>query len=418
VLERLSYDAWGKRRFANGADDPSGSITSQTTRGFTAQEELSVGGLVHLNGRVYDPTFGRMTSADPTVPDPLDPQAWNRYSYVGNDPLSFTDPSGFSWLSHFFHQVASYLQANPLVRSILQIGLTTLLSLVNPGLGFIGTFIAATASAAIVTGLAGGKLNDDIRAAAIAGATAVAFYVVGSFTGHTPAFGTLQYVENIAGHAAVGCVIAVASGGACGPGAVAGAAGSAAAPIASQAGLVGGSAISGVAGGLASVAVGGKFADGAVTASFGYLFNAAAGRLMGQWVGGSLIGVLGLEAGPLDIAIVGVGRFIGGQIGSAIEDLVSSSASSSAQGVQLAKSLASEQQMGEPGTPMAGNGTNAPIKDIDRLLQQYGGNAGDWSKMTSSPYNAVDGVQIQTHWYENVQTGQIVEMKTKFGWWR
>jgi len=25
VVERLSYDAWGKRRFANGSDDPAGS---------------------------------------------------------------------------------------------------------------------------------------------------------------------------------------------------------------------------------------------------------------------------------------------------------------------------------------------------------------------------------------------------------
>jgi uncharacterized protein RhaS with RHS repeats len=45
VVERLSYDAWGKRRFANGTDDPSGSITSQSTRGFTGEEELSVSGL-------------------------------------------------------------------------------------------------------------------------------------------------------------------------------------------------------------------------------------------------------------------------------------------------------------------------------------------------------------------------------------
>jgi RHS repeat-associated protein len=271
VLQRLSYDAWGKTRLQTGADGQ--PPASDTTRGFTGQEELSVSGLVHLNGRVYDPTFGRMISADPTVPDPLDPQAWNRYSYVGNDPLSFTDPSGFSWLSHFFHQVASYLQANPLVRSVLQIALTTIVALANPELGFIAVFIGATASAAIVTGLAGGTLNDDIRAAAIAGATAVAFYAVGGFTGHTPEFGTLEYVENIAGHAAVGCLISVASGGACGSGAVAGAVGAAVAPIASQAGLVGGTAISGVAGGLASVAVGGKFANGAVTAAFGYLSN-------------------------------------------------------------------------------------------------------------------------------------------------
>jgi len=91
-VQRLSYDPWGKSRLPNGADgQPS---NPPTTRGFTAQEELTVSGLVHLNGRVYDPMFGRMISADPTVPDPLDAQAWNRYSYVGNDPLTFTDPSG------------------------------------------------------------------------------------------------------------------------------------------------------------------------------------------------------------------------------------------------------------------------------------------------------------------------------------
>ena len=75
VVERLSYDAWGKRRFPNGADDTTGSITSQTTAGFTGQEELADMGLVHLNGRVYDPTIGRMMSADPYVPDPTNGQA-------------------------------------------------------------------------------------------------------------------------------------------------------------------------------------------------------------------------------------------------------------------------------------------------------------------------------------------------------
>ncbi len=93
VVERLSYDAWGKRRFPNGTDDPTGSITSQTSRGFTGQEELADVGLVHLNGRVYDPLIGRMMTADPMVPDPTNGQAWNRYSYVINNPLSFTDPS-------------------------------------------------------------------------------------------------------------------------------------------------------------------------------------------------------------------------------------------------------------------------------------------------------------------------------------
>ncbi|MBH5403175.1 RHS repeat protein, partial [Bradyrhizobium sp. CNPSo 4010] len=95
VVERLSYDAWGKRRNPNGTDDTTGSITSQSSRGFTGEEQLSVSGLVHLNGRVYDPIVARMTSADPTIPRPLSTQGWNRYTYVYNAPLNLTDPTGY-----------------------------------------------------------------------------------------------------------------------------------------------------------------------------------------------------------------------------------------------------------------------------------------------------------------------------------
>ena len=46
--QRDAYDAWGKRRFANGTDDVTGSITSQTPRGFTGEEMLASVGLLHL----------------------------------------------------------------------------------------------------------------------------------------------------------------------------------------------------------------------------------------------------------------------------------------------------------------------------------------------------------------------------------
>jgi RHS repeat-associated protein len=237
VAERLSYDAWGKRRFSNGADDPSGSITSATTRGFTGEEELSVNGLVHLNGRVYDSLLGRMMSADPTVPDPYNPQAWNRYSYVGNDPLTFTDPTGYSWLSSFFSAIGNFFRSifsNSIVRAIVQIALAILLTPANPLA--IQVFLAAAASAAVVTGLAGGKLGQILRAGVIAGAQALAFFEVGNFT--TPALASTDpavqlggYIENVAGHAAVGCLSAVASGGQCGPGALSAGVADAAAPV-------------------------------------------------------------------------------------------------------------------------------------------------------------------------------------------
>ncbi|MHB8423544.1 MAG: RHS repeat-associated core domain-containing protein [Gammaproteobacteria bacterium] len=55
---------------------------------------------IYLNGGVYDPTIGRFISADPTVPDPLYSQAFDRYSYVYNRPLEHTDPSGYG-CSHY-----------------------------------------------------------------------------------------------------------------------------------------------------------------------------------------------------------------------------------------------------------------------------------------------------------------------------
>jgi len=44
---------------------------------------------------LYEPRFGRFVQADPVVDDGLDGQAYNRYSYVTNNPLRYTDPSGF-----------------------------------------------------------------------------------------------------------------------------------------------------------------------------------------------------------------------------------------------------------------------------------------------------------------------------------
>ncbi len=84
VVERLSYDAWGKRRQPNGADDPAGSLTSQTTRGFTGHEQLDDVDLIHMNGRVYDPLLGRFGTPDPMTESPFSTQGWNRYAYVGN----------------------------------------------------------------------------------------------------------------------------------------------------------------------------------------------------------------------------------------------------------------------------------------------------------------------------------------------
>ena len=51
-------------------------------------------GLYWYSSRFYDPSVGRFLSPDTLVPDPKNPQALNRYSYVYNNPLRYNDPSG------------------------------------------------------------------------------------------------------------------------------------------------------------------------------------------------------------------------------------------------------------------------------------------------------------------------------------
>jgi hypothetical protein len=49
-----------------------------------------------MNARMYSPVMGRFLSPDPIVADPENSQAYNRYAYVWNNPLSLVDPSGLS----------------------------------------------------------------------------------------------------------------------------------------------------------------------------------------------------------------------------------------------------------------------------------------------------------------------------------
>jgi hypothetical protein len=53
-------------------------------------------GLNDMNGRIEDAVTGRLLSADPTVPDAGNTQSYNRYTYVNNNPLTFSDRSGFT----------------------------------------------------------------------------------------------------------------------------------------------------------------------------------------------------------------------------------------------------------------------------------------------------------------------------------
>ena len=95
LAEKMSYDAWGQRRTLDGTATPASLDGVLDNKGFTGHEMLDQLDLVHMNGRVYDPLTARFMSADPMVGSPGDGQAYNRFSYVNNNPTNLTDPSGF-----------------------------------------------------------------------------------------------------------------------------------------------------------------------------------------------------------------------------------------------------------------------------------------------------------------------------------
>lgn len=95
-----SYSAYGARRdptsWSGSASAADLAASAAITRfGYTWQVALGSMGLNHLNGRVEDAYTGRFLSPDPYINEPGITQNYNRYSYVYNNPLSFSDPNGF-----------------------------------------------------------------------------------------------------------------------------------------------------------------------------------------------------------------------------------------------------------------------------------------------------------------------------------
>lgn len=93
VQEGGGFNAFGERRFLDNTGVTQTALNS-TTRGFTGHEMVDGLDVVHMNGRIYDPTLGRFLQPDPVIQETDNPQNWNAYTYVFNNPYKYTDPSG------------------------------------------------------------------------------------------------------------------------------------------------------------------------------------------------------------------------------------------------------------------------------------------------------------------------------------
>ena len=87
VVSEMKYKAWGEVRSASGETATKYTYTGQ----YSHTDDF---GLLFYNARWYDPYINHFTQPDSLVPNPSNPQAWDRYAYVLNNPIRYTDPSG------------------------------------------------------------------------------------------------------------------------------------------------------------------------------------------------------------------------------------------------------------------------------------------------------------------------------------
>ena len=268
VVQDLSFDAWGQRRAPDEwtvlallrlTDTSHGS---KTPYGFTGHEMLDAVGIIHMNGRIYDPRLGRFMQADPVIQFPDYSQSRNRYSYVLNNPLAYTDPTGYF----------------PFITALAVVGL------IAADITSKIIIAAVIGTAVFADSLAQGVPLDK---AFLAGVSAAALTAVSLGTFPKPVHGGFGWNAATYGHlasvATVGGITASLQGGKFGHGFLSAGIGAGVGGIPALRGVSAGrvaarTVVSAVSAGTVSEITGGKFANGAMTAAFFSLVSSAAQR--------------------------------------------------------------------------------------------------------------------------------------------
>ncbi len=251
TVQQLMYDPWGKQFLVNN------SILTYTSpaqsKGYTGHEMVNDFEVIHMGGRTYNPTLGRFMQADPFIQAPGNLQSYNRYAYVQNNPMSYTDPSGY-FLKKLMQVTGvtaamKFLANNAFLNGIVMAALNFI-----PGCqGWCSAAFAAVQSYA-VTGSLGGALRAGLFAYVGTGVGALGNF--GGFAGFV--------ASGIAGGA-----LSVLQGGKFGHGFVSAGLGASLGGLGGRVGNPFGQVlVSAVIGGTISKVTGGKFINGAGSAAF------------------------------------------------------------------------------------------------------------------------------------------------------
>lgn len=268
AVNYMSHDAWGKRRNTDWTDAAGTLPNAPGNIGFTGHEAITEIGLVHMNGRVYDPVLGRFLSADPNIQFAGDTQSYNRYSYVSNNPLKYTDPSGY-FLSRLLDRVMKFTKRlmghiSRAMGQIRQYALPIMALAIAIMTQYPGGLTAFQSGA--LAGLVGS--GGDIKAALIGGITAGIFNKLG-------VWGEGKHISTqMLAHGATGGALTALQGGKFKHGFTSSFLTKGIMPdLHDSVNRFVGAMVSAAVGGAISQVSGGKFANGARNAAFAYLFN-------------------------------------------------------------------------------------------------------------------------------------------------
>jgi RHS repeat-associated protein len=306
IIERMAYDPFGQRRSVQDLSWLNGFKPKTTSHGFTGHDHAESMNLIHMKGRMYDPAIGLFLSADPYVQDPTLVQNLNRYSYVINNPLSYTDPSGH-FFKHAFREIGRGLTSagralqNPgkfientwnklskgasdprYHRLAASVAISVVATIWQPQWAAASWQQSAAYYAAVGYTTTYVATNGDKKAALNGAITAAAFNMVGSYF-DTVKMDTGMRMAKIAAHGTVGGLASVANGGRFESGFLS----SGLSELAGQNNLYGsakgngwqiasGAARAAIVGGTVSELSGGSFESGALNAAMGRLFNGVA----------------------------------------------------------------------------------------------------------------------------------------------
>lgn len=270
AVERMSFDVHGRRR--SEADWLSAVVygaDATTRRGYTGHEQIDGAGLIHMRARMYDPQLGRFLQPDPMI-EPDATQGWNRYSYVLNNPMTATDPTG----------MLSRREAIAGIRTVAAIAITVYSGqMLFSSMCLSPAAAAAAASSAVFGGFTAGLVAGGLQGG-VSGAFGGALYFgIGNyFQAAGPGLSAgAYYTQKTLAHAVAGGVLSRLEGGQFGHGFVSAGFTQLVAPGIEQIGSRAGSVfMAAIVGGAAAELSGGKFANGAMTSAFSWAFNSLA----------------------------------------------------------------------------------------------------------------------------------------------